>query len=127
MVEEGGSFTLASPNRFPMRVDPSDAPTSTFFQPVIVHAILDAQYGRVLDAEVLQNSDRELSRAAMDLVRSTSFSPSGFQQEVFINVQFHLPAVELGGPPIFHSSVRWVIWEHPRKAAPVRVRSRSGK
>src|SRR5580700_6645869 len=102
-----------------MRVDPSDAPTSTFFQPVIVHA--------VLDAEVLQNSDRELSRAAMDLVRSTSFSPSGFQQEVFINVQFHLPAVELGGPPIFHSSVRWVIWEHPRKAAPVRVRSRSGK
>jgi hypothetical protein len=127
MVEEGGSFTLASPNRFPMRVDPSDAPTSTFFQPVIVHAILDAQDGRVLDAEVLQNSDRDLSRAAMDLVRSTSFSPSGFQQEVFINVQFHLPAVELGGPPIFHSSVRWVIWEHRRKAAPVRVPSRSGK
>jgi hypothetical protein len=45
----------------------------------------------------------------------TSFSPSEFQQEVF---GFHLPAVELGGPPIFHSSVRWVIWEHPRKAAP---------
>ncbi len=127
MVEEGGSFALASPNRFPMRVDPSDAPTSTFFQPVIVHAILDAQDGRVLDAEVLQNSDRDLSRAAMDLVRSTSFSPSGFQQEVFINVQFHLPAAELGGPPIVHSSVRWVIWEHRRKAAPVRVPSRSGK
>jgi hypothetical protein len=127
MVEAGGSFTLASPNRFPMRVDPSDAPASTFFQPVIVHAILDAQDGRVLDAEVLQNSDRDLSRAAMDLVRSTSFSPSGFQQEAFINVQFHLPAVELGGPPIFHSSVRWVIWQHPHKAAPVRVPSRSGK
>jgi hypothetical protein len=127
MVEEGGSFTLASPNRFPMRVDPSDAPTSTFFQPVIVHAILDARDGRVLDAEALQNSDRDLSRAAVDLVRSTSFSPSGFQQEVFINVQFHLPAVELGGPPIVHSSVRWVIWEHRRKAAPVRLPSRSGK
>jgi hypothetical protein len=127
MVEEGGSFTLASPNRFPMRVDPSDAPTSTFFQPVIVHAILDAQDGRVLDAEVLQNSDRDLSRAAINLVRSTSFSPSGFQQEVFINVQFHLPAVELGGPPVFHSSVRWVIWEHARKSAPVRAPSRSGK
>jgi hypothetical protein len=55
MVEGGGSFTLASPNRFPLRVDPSDAPTSTLFQPVIVHAILDAQDGRVLDAEVLQN------------------------------------------------------------------------
>ena len=110
-----------------MRVDPSRAPTSTFFQPVIVHAILDAQDDRVLDAEVLQNSDRDLSRAAMNLVKSTSFSPSGFQQEVFINVQFHLPAVELGGPPIFHSSVRWVIWEHRRKAAPVRAPSRSGK
>jgi hypothetical protein len=127
MVEQGGSFTLASPSRFPMRVDPSDAPTSTFFQPVIVHAILDAQDGRVLDAEVLQNSDRDLSRAALNLVRSTSFSPSGFQQEVFINVQFHLPAVELGGPPIFHSRVRWVIWEHRRKAARVRAPSRSGK
>jgi hypothetical protein len=127
MVEEGGSFTLASPNRFPMRVDPSDAPTSTFFQPVIVHAILDAQDGRVLDAEALQNSDRDLSRAAMDLVRSTSFSPSGFQQEVFINVQFHLPAVELGGPPTVHSSVHWVIWEHRRKVAPVRMPSRSEK
>ena len=94
---------------------------------MIVHAILGAQDGRALDAEVLQNSDRDLSRAALNLVRSTSFSPSGFQQEVFINVQFHLPAVELGGPPIFHSSVRWVIWEHRRKAAPVRVPSRSGK
>ena len=109
-----------------MRVDPSDAPTSTFFQPVIVHAILDAQYGRVLDAEVLQNSDRELSRAAMDLVRSTSFSPSGFQQEVFINVQFHLPAVELGGPPIFHSSVRWVIWERRGSVRPVRKTTHPG-
>jgi hypothetical protein len=112
MVEAGGSFALATPNRFPMRVDPSDAPTSNFFQPVIVHAILDAQEGRVLDAEALQNSDRELSHAAMDLVRSTTFPPSGFQQEVFINVQFHLPAAEIGGPPILHSPVVWIIWEH---------------
>ena len=54
MADAGESFTLASPNRFPMRVDPSDAPTSPFFQPVIVHAILDAQDGSVLDAEALQ-------------------------------------------------------------------------
>jgi hypothetical protein len=119
MAAEGGSFTLASPNRFPLRVDPSDAPTSTFFQPMIVHAIPDA--------EVLRNSDRDLSRAAMDLVKSTSFLPSGFQQEVFINVQFHRPAAELGEPPIFRSSVRWVIWEHRQKAVPARVPSRSGK
>jgi hypothetical protein len=127
MVDAGESFTLASPNRFPMRVDPSDAPTSTYFQPVIVHAILDAQEGRVLDAEVLQNSDRELSREAMDLVRSTSFPPSGFQQEVFINVQFHLPASVLGGPPIFHVPVVWVIWEHRHRVAPVRKPPHVGK
>jgi hypothetical protein len=120
MADAGESFTLASPNRFPMRVDPSNAPTSTFFQPIIVHATLDAQDGTVLDAEPLQTSDRELSRAAMDLVTSTSFEPSGFQQEVFINVQFHMPAASLGGPPIFHSSARWVILDHPRKLPPVR-------
>src|ERR1017187_9142907 len=100
------SFTLASPSRFPMRVDPSDAPTSPFFQPVIVHAILDAQDGSVLDAEALQNSDKDLSRAAIEMVRSTSFPPSGFQQEAFINVQFPMPAAKPDGPPIFHSSVR---------------------
>ena len=120
MVDAGGSFTLASPNRFPMRVDPSDGPTSPFFQPVIVHAILDAQDGRALDAEVLQNSDRDWSRAAMDLVRSTSFPPSGFQQEVFINVQFHMPAARIDGPPIFHSSVHWIIWDHRGRVPPVR-------
>ncbi|HLM80254.1 MAG TPA: hypothetical protein VK302_06435 [Terriglobales bacterium] len=120
MANAGESFTLASPNRFPMRVDPSDAPTSPFFQPVIVHAILDAQDGSVLDAEALQNSDKDLSRAAIEMVRSTSFPPSGFQQEAFINVQFHMPAATLDGPPIFHSRVRWVIWDRRGKVPPVR-------
>jgi hypothetical protein len=120
MADAGESFTLASPSRFPMRVDPSDAPTSPFFQPVIVHAILDAQDGSVLDAEALQNSDKDLSRAAIEMVRSTSFPPSGFQQEAFINVQFHMPAAKPDGPPIFHSSVRWMIWDRRVKAPPVR-------
>jgi hypothetical protein len=120
MSDAGESFTLASPNRFPLRVDPSDGPTSPLFQPVIVHAILDAQDGHALDAEVLQNSDRDLSRAAMDTVMSTNFQPSGFQQEAFINVQFHLPAARMDGPPIFHSSVSWVIWDHGVKRLPIR-------
>ncbi|MGO9862746.1 MAG: hypothetical protein ACLPLR_03960 [Terriglobales bacterium] len=120
MIDAGESFNLSAPRRFPMRVDPSDAPTSPFFQPVIVHAILDAQDGSVLDAEALQNSDRDLSRAAIDLVRSNSFEPSGFQQEAFINVQFHLPAMRLGGPPIFHSSVRWINLDHRGKFPPLR-------
>jgi len=112
MVDAGESFALSAPRRLPMRVDPSDAPTSRFFQPVIVHAILDAQDGSVLDAEALQTSDQDLSRSAIDLVRNTAFDPSGFQQEVFINVQFHFPAERLGGSPIFHSSVRWVVLDH---------------
>lgn len=124
MVDAGGSFALAAPTRFPMRVDPSNAPTSAFFQPVIVHAILDAQDGSVLDAEALQNSDPDLSRSAIDLVRSTSFDPSGFQQEAFINVQFHFPAERWGGPPIFHPSVGWVILDHRGKITPVKKRSR---
>ena len=118
MTDVGESFTLSGPRRFPMRVDPSDAPTSTYFQPVIVHATLDAKEGRVLEAEPLENSNPDLSRAAMELVKSTSFEATGFQQEVFISVQFHLPAQKLGGPPIFHSSVHWVIWEHRGKVPP---------
>ncbi|MFZ0037541.1 MAG: hypothetical protein WAK91_08975 [Candidatus Acidiferrales bacterium] len=126
MVDAGGSYGLGTPDRFPIRVDPTDAPTSTYFQPVIVHAILDAQEGRVLDAEALQNSDPDLSRAAIDLVRNTSFEASGLQQEVFINVQFHLPAAEAGGPPIFHSPVHWEIWEHRGKVPPARKPTRFG-
>jgi hypothetical protein len=120
MLDDGGTFALSAPTRLPMRVDPSDGPTSSYFQPVIVHAIIDAQDGSVLDAEPLQTTDRDLSRAAMDLVRSTAFEPSGFQQEAFINVQFHFPAARLDGPPIFHSSVRWVNLDHHAKFPPVR-------
>jgi hypothetical protein len=120
LADADESFTLASPNRFPMRVDPSDGPTSPFFQPVIVHAILDAQDGRVLDAEPLQTADRDLSRAAIDMVNSTTFPPSGFQQEVFINVQFHLPAAKMDGPPIFHSSVHWIILDRRGRVPPIK-------
>jgi hypothetical protein len=121
MMEDGGTFALSAPERFPMRVDPSDGPTSSYFQPVIVHAIIDAQDGSVLDAEPLQTTDRDLSRAAMELVKNTAFEPSGFQQEAFINVQFHFPAVRFGGPPLFHSSVRWVNLDHHGKYPPVRM------
>jgi hypothetical protein len=127
MVDAGESFTLAGPRRFPMRVDPSDAPTSRFYQLVIVHATLDAQDGSVLDAEALQTSDQDLSRSAIDLVRSTSFEPSGFQQEAFINVQFHMPAARFGGPPIFHSRVRWRILDHREGGPPIRRRTSPGK
>jgi len=125
MTNAGESFALAPPVRLPLRVDPSNAPTSRFFQPVIVHATLDAQDGSVLDAEALQTTDPELSRAALDIVRSTSFDPSGSQQEVFINVQFHFPAARFDGPPIFHSSVHWVALDHRVRTPPRRRQLRS--
>jgi hypothetical protein len=120
MADAGESFGLAGPRRMPLRVDPTNAPTSRFFQPVIVHATLDAEDGTVLDAEALQTTDPDLSRAALDIVRNTSFDASGFQQEVFFNVQFHFPAAQWNGPPIFHTSVHWMILDHHGR--PPRVR-----
>lgn len=123
MGEAGETFALSGAGRLgPLRVDPSDAPTSRFYQPVIVHAIIDAQDGSVLDAETLQNSSDDLGRAALDLVRSTSFDPTGFRQEMFINVHFHLPATTFGGPPIavLHSRVHWVRVDWRPKAPPSR-------
>ncbi|MFZ0298398.1 MAG: hypothetical protein WAM13_08615 [Candidatus Sulfotelmatobacter sp.] len=124
MGEAAETFGLSSAGRLgPLRVDPSDGPTSRFFQPVIVHAILDAQDGSVLDAETLQNSSDDLGRAALDLVRNSAFDPTGFQQEMFINVHFHLPAATYGGAPIavFHSSrVHWVRVDWRTRVPPVR-------
>jgi hypothetical protein len=126
MADAGESFALAGTRREALRVDPTNAPTSRFFQPVIVHATLDAQDGTVLDAEALQTTDPDLSRAALDIVRSTSFDPSGFQQEVFFNVQFHFPAAQLNGPPVFHTSVHWIILDHHGRPPRVRRPPRAG-
>jgi hypothetical protein len=129
MAEAGEAFNLTGAGRYgPLRVDPSDAPTSRFYQEVIVHAILDAQDGSVLDAEALQNSNDDLGRAALDLVRNTAFDPSGFQQELFIGVHFHLPATRFGGPPIavYHSRIHWVVLDH-RMRPPVHQPPHAGK
>src|ERR1700733_4478602 len=120
MLDAGEAFALAAPRRLPLRVAPSDGPTSSFFQPVIVHATIDAQDGSVLDAEALQDSSDDLGHAALDLVKSTSFDPTGFQEEVFVNVQFHLPSVRLGGRPIYHPRVRWVLLDRRVKVPPIK-------
>lgn len=122
MTEAGETFWLNSAGRWgPLRVDPDNAPASRFYQPVIVHATIDAQDGSVLDAEALQDSNDDLGRAAVDMVRNTAFDPTGFQQELFVNVQFHLPAMRYGGPPIavLHSHVRWIALEPRRRTPPI--------
>jgi hypothetical protein len=130
MTEAGEAFNLTAAGRYgPLRVDPTDAPTSRFYQPVIVHAILDAQDGSVLDAEALQDSNDELGRAAVDLVRNTAFDASGFQQELFIGVHFHLPATRFGGPPlaIYRSRIHWVVLDHRMRPPTVHRLPHPGK
>jgi hypothetical protein len=109
MIDAGEAVSLGMPNRFPVRVDPSNAPTSSYFQPVIVHAILDANDGTVIDAEPIQNYDPELTRAAMELISNSAFPSMGFQRDVYINVQFHLPAGATAGRVVIRTPVRWRI------------------
>jgi hypothetical protein len=103
--EMGPSFSLAGPYRFPMRVDPQGATPSSVIRPVIVHATLDSQDGNVMDAEVVQSSDASLNDKALDLVWNSGFPATGMQREVFINVQFHMPAesgaVSSAGPVVW--------------------------
>lgn len=120
MLDAGEAVNLGMPNRFPLRVDPSNAPTSSYFQPVIVHAILDANDGTVIDAEPIQNYDPELTRAAMDLINNSAFPALGFQRDVFINVQFHLPAGASLTRIVIRPSVRWRILDREVRVAPPR-------
>ena len=109
MIDAGEAVVLGMPNRFPLHVMPSDGPASSYFQPVIVHAILDANDGTVIDAEPIQNYDPELTRAAMDLVSNSAFPLLGFQRDVYINVEFHLPAGATAGRVVIRTPVRWRI------------------
>ncbi|HUK32178.1 MAG TPA: hypothetical protein VLV89_13765, partial [Candidatus Acidoferrum sp.] len=113
MISAGETFPVSSPNRLPLRVDPSNMPTSSFYQPVIIHAILDAQEGRVIDAEALQNSYPDLSAAALDLIRNSVFpdvGQMGAQREAFINIQFHMPPRQyMGSSAGVGARVHWVI------------------
>jgi hypothetical protein len=61
-------------------------------QPVIVHATVNDQ-GKVVEAEALQNSDPNLSNAALSLVKGSTYPPQTratgpVQTEAFINVEF---------------------------------------
>ena len=61
-------------------------------EPVVVHASID-DHGKVIEAEVLQNSDPGLSNAALSFVKSSTYPPRRLargpvQTEAFINVEF---------------------------------------
>jgi hypothetical protein len=120
MIDAGEAVVLGLPVRFPIRVDPVNEPTSNYFQPVIVHVIIDPNDGSVLDAEPIQNYDPALTRAAMDLLTNAAFPPPGVQRDAFINVQFHLPAGVAPMRIVIRSSVHWRILDTNVRVAPPR-------
>jgi hypothetical protein len=78
------SYTM----RFPQTIHV--APGAAITQPVIVHALLGSD-GKVLDAELVEDSGAALSQSALDLVKRTSYVRANnekLQREAFINVQF---------------------------------------
>jgi hypothetical protein len=92
MLARGPQPVLSLPVRFPVFAErPPDGRTGVI-EPVIVHAIL-AEDGKVLDAEALQNTDPMVSRAALELVKRSSYpqrvqTKTPLQREAFINVRF---------------------------------------
>ena len=91
MRADGPAFVIGSPQRFPMRVDRAPEGVASHVQPVIIHATLSNTDGRVLEAEALPGSDPALAQEALNLIEKTNFQPNGMQQEVFVNVKYHLP------------------------------------
>jgi len=74
--------------RFPQTI--RVAPGASIIQPVIVHALLGSN-GKVLDAELVEDSGAALSQSALDLVKRSSYVRATnvrLQREAFINVRF---------------------------------------
>lgn len=79
---------LSGAMRFPQFV--SLPPGASTMQPVIVHAVLAAD-GKVLDAELVDNSGADLQKSALDMVKHSTYRPAPgnqVQREAFINVKF---------------------------------------
>ena len=91
MQAAGPEPVLTSPMRFPQMVKSPAAGSGVTVQPVIVHAII-GEDGKVLDAEVLPGGNSALEQSALEIVKSTAYSPrmraEQAQREAFINVKF---------------------------------------
>lgn len=91
MKERGPGAMLMSPGRFPLSVPLSIGPVGTV-QPVIV-VVEVGEDGKVLEAEVLRNSNSALSRQVLEEVRKASYSPQKEhgvpqQRQLYINLRF---------------------------------------
>jgi len=91
MLDRGPGIILRPPIRF------TDSASSLpgyagVVQPVIIHAAIDRD-GKVVEAEPLQNSDLNLSNAALAVVKRSTYGTQGdggvpLQMEAFIEVAF---------------------------------------
>jgi len=90
MLANGPVITLMLPTRFALD-SPVASPTG-MVQPVIVHAQISAD-GSVVEAELCAASNSSLAQSALDLVRQTTFPPTGLtQRQAYINVRFVPPS-----------------------------------
>jgi hypothetical protein len=83
------SFLLASAQWTPIHVDEDRQQGSLVrIEPVMVHATASNDAGKVMEAETIGNSD--LNERALEVVRRTAFSPTGFQRDLYVAVEFYL-------------------------------------
>jgi hypothetical protein len=83
------SFLLASAQWTPIHVDEDRQQGSLVrIEPVMVHATASNDAGKVMEAEAIGNSD--LNERALEVVRRTAFSPTGFQRGLYVAVEFYL-------------------------------------
>jgi hypothetical protein len=88
MLALGPAYVMGSSEWTPIRVDPNPTGPLQRIDTVIVHAIASHDTGKVLDAEAVQTGNPTLAAKAIDVVRQTSFPPTGLQRELFVAVEF---------------------------------------
>jgi hypothetical protein len=83
------TFLLASAQWTPIHVDEDPQQGSLVrIEPVMVHATASNDTGKVMEAEAIGHSD--LSERAVEVVRQTAFSPTGFQRDLYVAVEFYV-------------------------------------
>ena len=84
MAASGPPITLMTNVRFAQNV----GDVSGTARPVIVHVTIDGM-GNPIDPELCAASDPALGQQALDIIKKTSFSPTGAsQRDAYINVRF---------------------------------------
>lgn len=88
MLALGPVYAMGSFEWTPIRVDPNPNGLLQRIDTVMVHAIASHDTGKVLDAEAVQTGNPALAAKAIEVVRQTSFPPTGLQRELFVAVEF---------------------------------------